>query len=161
MVSSSVSKEGLHIKRPCLLVADLERALKVYRDILGFHLDYQSEASPNSYLYTVFGLPKEAKLTFAALNSECETRALAFAEVKGIDLPPPTIPRRTGIVIRVRDLDRVISQIRALGLLTVEPHSFDAPPNLRFSERGFCDYDGHLIVLYEVREIPALMAKGN
>lgn len=150
MNESSVSQEGLHIKRPCLAVADLERALKVYRDILGFSLDYLSEASSNSYLYTVFGFPKEAKLTFAALNSEYETRALALTEVKGVDLPPPTTPQRAAIVIRVRDLDRIMSQICALGLPTIEPHSFDAPPNLRFSERGFCDYDGHLIVLYEV-----------
>ena len=58
---------SLHLKRPCLLVADLDRSLTLYRDCLGFRLDYVGEADADSYLYKVFQLPAEAKMRFAAV----------------------------------------------------------------------------------------------
>jgi catechol 2,3-dioxygenase-like lactoylglutathione lyase family enzyme len=143
----------LHIKRPCLIVADLERSLVLYRDILGFRLDYISAASPNSYLYPVFGLPEQAKLTFAALSTESEPRALALTEVKGIELTPPSPPYRTALVIRVSNLAATIEKIRDLQLPVIEPNSFTTPPNLQFTEQAFCDRDAHVIMLYQMREI--------
>ena len=140
----------LHIKRPCLLVADLERSLTIYRDILGFKLIYTSGASPDSYLYTIFKLPSTAKLKFAAFDTEYESRALALTEVKGIDLPLPNPPYRTAMVIEVGKLAPTIAKIRQLGLEIVKPNSFTTPPNLCFTEQAFYDYDGHLIMLYEV-----------
>ena len=143
----------LHIKRPCLIVADLERSLTLYRDILGFRLDYVSTASPNSYLYSVFGLPEQARLTFAALSTESEPRALALTEVKGIELTPPSLPYRVALVIRVSNLTDAIERIRNLQLPVVEPNSFTTPPNLHFTEQAFRDYDAHVIMLYEMQEI--------
>ncbi len=150
---TSINDNGLHLKRPCLAVADLERSFTVYRDILGFTLDYRSEADLNSYLYQVFGFPPEAQLTFAAFNSEYETRVLALTEVKGIVLPLPTIPQRLALVIRVGDVESVIIKLQELGLKTVASHTFTAPPNLRFIEQAFWDYDGHLVVLYDVKAL--------
>ncbi|NET35747.1 MAG: VOC family protein [Cyanothece sp. SIO1E1] len=146
-------KAGLHVKRPCLLVADLERSLKLYRDILGFTLDYMSAADPESYLYKVFQIPAQAQLTFAALNTEHEIRAIALTEVKGVPLPPLPLPHRVGIVIQVNDVSAVIAQMIKLGLTIVEPSFFTAPPNLSFTEQGFYDFDGHLIVLYETKVV--------
>jgi catechol 2,3-dioxygenase-like lactoylglutathione lyase family enzyme len=151
--TSSLNSDGLHLKRPCLAVADLARSLSLYQNLLGFRLDYLSEASPTSYLYPVFGLPKHAQLTFATLSTDYEPRSLALTEVKGIDLPPPTLPHRAATVIRVRDLKTTIQQIQELGLEAIDPSSFTAPPNLQFTEQAFCDWDGHLIVLYDVKEI--------
>lgn len=150
MIDSDNKFNQLHIKRPCLLVADLQRSLTVYRDILGFKLVYQSEASSDSYLYSIFKLPDTAKLTFAAFDTKDEPRALALTEVKGIELPPPTPPYRTAIIIRVGDLASTIAQIRQLNLEIVKPNSFTTPPNLYFTEQAFYDDDGHLIMLYEV-----------
>ncbi|NJP10873.1 MAG: VOC family protein [Leptolyngbyaceae cyanobacterium RU_5_1] len=144
-------KEGLHLKRPCLLVADLERALTIYQDILGFRLDYVAEASATSYLYKVFQIPAQATLTFATLSTERELRAIALTEVKGIELPRPTPPYPIGIVIQVSDLAMAIQQIQSLELEVVQPSYFTAPPNLAFTEQGFYDFDGHLIILYEVK----------
>ncbi|MBW4621047.1 MAG: VOC family protein [Cyanosarcina radialis HA8281-LM2] len=148
----SVDERGLHIKRPCLAVADLERSLAVYRDILGFRLDYLSDASPESYLYSLFGFPKHARLKFAALSTEYELRALALTEVKGVDLPPPTTPHRAAVVIQVRELAPTIQTIQDLGLKVIEPNYFQVPPNLLFTEQAFCDRDGHLIMLYDVKQ---------
>ena len=143
----------LHLKRPCMLVADLQRSLTLYRDILGFKLDYIGEASPESYLYTVFQLPSQSQLTFAALSTDREPRALALTEVKGITLQSPLPPYRIGVVIQVPDVTDTIQRIHALELPIVPSSSFTAPPNLAFTEQGFHDFDGHLIILYETRTI--------
>lgn len=150
MSSSDNNFNQLHIKRYCLLIADLKRSFTIYRDILGFKLIYQSEASPDSYLYSIFKLPNTAKVTFAAFDTEYEPRALALTEVKGIELPSPSPPYRTAMVIRVGKLAPAIEQIRQLNLEIVKPNSFTTPPNLCFTEQAFYDYDGHLIMLYEV-----------
>lgn len=145
------AKTGLHLKRPCLLVADLERSLTLYRDVLGFRLDYVGEASPASYLYKVFQIPSGAQLRFAALSTEHEVRSLALTEVKGSDLPKYPMPYRAGTVIQVSDVAPIIEKVAALGLTTVEPSFFTAPPNLAFTEQGFYDFDDQLIVLYETK----------
>lgn len=148
--SASLVENGVHFKRPCIAVADLERSLTIYRDLLGFKLVYVSEASPQSYLYSVFGFPENAKLKFAALSTEYEPRAIALTEVQGIELPPPSKPRRLGLVIRVANLKQTIDKIRQLGLEVIEANSFSTSEELMFTEQGFCDYDGHLIILYQV-----------
>ena len=144
------SLSSLHLKRPCLLVADLDRSLTLYRDCLGFHLDYVGVADPDSYLYPVFQLPKEAQLRFAALSTDQEPRALALTEVKSFPLPKPVIPHRGATVIRVPALASVLPQLTTLGLSPIQASSFSTPPNLTFTEQAVCDFDGHLIVLYEV-----------
>ena len=143
---------SLHLKRPCLLVADLERSLTLYRDCLGFRLDYVGNADPESYLYPVFQLPAKAQLRFAALSTEQEPRALALTEVKGVTLPAPPSPYRGATVIRVPTLASVLPQLRALGLSPITASSFSTPPRLTFTEQAVCDFDGHLIVLYEVQQ---------
>ena len=141
---------SLHVKRPCLLVADMERSLALYRDILGFQLVYMEEASPGSYLYPAFEIPESAKLKFAAFDTESEPRAFALVEVKGIELPPPAPPYRVGTVLRVPSVAETIEKVRSLGLQIVRSNTFSAPPNLQFTEQVFRDRDGHSIVLYEV-----------
>jgi len=145
----STVKAGLHLKRPCLLVSDLQRALALYQGILGFRLDYVGEASPDSYLYPVFKIPAHAKLAWAALSTDHEPRAIALTEVKGIDLPRCEPPHQIGIVIQVSKLSTVMQHIQTLCLEVIPPNSFTAPPNLMFTEQGFYDFDGHLIILYE------------
>jgi len=103
-------------KRITLVVADIERSLKIYRDILGF-----------------------------TLNS------LELTEVKGCDLPERNGIHMTASVIKVADLKVAISQIETLGLETTEPTT-DSNDNFSFSEQAFVDFDGHLVVLYEIIE---------
>jgi hypothetical protein len=141
--------ENLLIKRPCLTVADLKRSLSIYQDILGFKLIYQSNAEPDSYLYSVFDLPPQAKLTFAALSTKNNPRALALTEVKKIQLSVSQNCYSCALVIEVSELQSKIEQIRQLNLNIVRPNHFTTENNLSFIEQAFCDYDGHIIMLYE------------
>jgi len=141
---------SLLYKRITLVVADIERSLTIYRDILGFSVNSIKDSDNDSYSYPVFKIPKEAKIRFATLDSPTQERTIGLTEIKGIELPKPTGgPIMTASVIKVGDLKDVIEKIKGLGLETTEPET-DGNDNFTFLEQAFIDFDGHLIVLYEI-----------
>ncbi len=145
---------GATFKRVTLVVADLDRSLRIYRDILGFDLDGISASGPDSYSYPVFRIDKSAKIRFATLSAgDLQVRTLGLTEVKGMALPSPaqTRPLMAASVIRSRDIARDFEKLEALGLETTEPKFVDGR-EFDFWERAFVDFDGHLVVLYQVVE---------
>lgn len=145
----SSAEEGVLFKRSNFVVADIDRSLTVYRDILGFSVfGTIEESSEDSYSYPVFKIPKEAKIRFVALNSPSQERTLALTEVSGIELPKPQTPLMSGVVIRVDDLATTIKQVQNLKLETTEIKVVESP-RINYKEQAFLDFDGHLIVLYE------------
>lgn len=143
---------GSYFKRATLLVADMDRALQVYRDVLGFELEGITESGPDSYSYPVFQLPKAARLRFAHLNAGKEQiHTLALEEVTGIELPRPEPPYVSTMVIRVPDLQEVYEGLEALGLEVLEPKTIEVP-QVSFIEGAFIDFDGHLVVIYQLLE---------
>lgn len=140
-------------KRINLCVSDLERSLKIYRDILGFTVDYQKDSKEDSYSYPVFTFPKEAKLRFATLNTASQERTFALTEVTGIELPPMPVPRMVAAVINCPAFDEVLEKVAAAGLEVVEPQILpDLDGNAKGRESAFIDPDGHLIVLYVLND---------
>jgi catechol 2,3-dioxygenase-like lactoylglutathione lyase family enzyme len=142
---------ALAFKRTNIVVADLERSLKVYRDILGFTVDYMKDSASDSYSYPVFGFPRAAKLRFATLNSPTQERTLAITEVTGAKLPTPPRPHLSAMVVNCADFDAVVAKVRALGLEVVPEETLkdlDGKPKGR--ETAFVDPDGHLVVLYKL-----------
>lgn len=142
---------AVQIKRPNLVVADLERALTVYRDILGFQVFAITPSGPDSYSYPVFRFPESAKLRMATLNTDTGVRILALTELNGARLPERPLPHRHAIVIEVRGIEDIITRVRAAGLTVVPPRSSKTPEGQTFIEQAFEDHDGHLVVLYELR----------
>lgn len=140
----------VEFRRANLVVTDIDRALQVYRDVLGFMVDGVSESSPQSYSYPVFQFPQQAKLRFATLSTNSQLRTLALTEVKGVTIERPPVPHLAALVIRVDDIEAVILAVRALGLDTVPPIRAETPEGDGFVEQAFVDFDGHLIVLYQL-----------
>ncbi len=140
---------SLFYKRVTLVVADMERSLKVYGDILGFKTNYIKDSADDSYSYPVFKIPKNAKIRFGAFDSPTQERTLGLTEVKGCELPKPSGVIMSASVIKVENLSTVIGKIKALGLETTELTT-DSNDHFSFSEQAFIDFDGHLIVLYEI-----------
>lgn len=152
---------GAHFKRVTLVVADIDRALTIYRDVLGFTVDEVSESSASSYSYPVFKIDPAAKIRFATLSAGPEqVRTLALTEVKGMELPSPGRPFMTASVIRVDDLDATFERLEALGLETVPAKIAERPGEFRFVERAFVDFDGHLIVLYQMLPLEESKVEG-
>lgn len=136
-------------KRITLCVADLERSLKIYRDILGFTVNYIQPSDKDSFSYPVFNIPNEADLNFATLDSPTQERTLALTEIKGVALPKLSGIHMNASVIKVDDLKGVISKVKELGLKTTDIKT-DENEYATFIEQAFVDFDGHLIVLYQL-----------
>ena len=143
--------DGANFKRVTLVVSDLERSLEIYRDILGFTLDGIMESSEASYSYPVFDIDPKATIRFATLSAGPEqVRTMALTEITGMELPKPGRPYMTASVIRVGDIKETFGKLEALGLKTVPPKIAERPGEFKFVEQAFVDFDGHLIVLYQM-----------
>lgn len=150
-MSSEPHGSGLRLQRPNLVVADLERALRFYRDILGFHVDFEKDSESDSYSYPVFEIPADARLRFCVLSANPEQpRSLALTEIRGIKLPEPTLPRRHALVLNVGHIDRVLDKSRAEGLQVYREERLETNDGRIGREIGIVDHDGHLIVIYKI-----------
>ncbi len=148
--SSLVSYELPHYKRVNLVVADLDRSLTIYQDILGFLPGNISNSPLDSFSYPVFNFPPQARMRYTYLGEPGENRVLGLTEVKNVTLPRPTSsPHMTASVLGVTDLPGKITRLKALGL-EVTASKTTGGSEFRFMEQAFTDYDGHLIVLYEI-----------
>lgn len=140
---------ALEFKRNTLVVADYQKSLKIYCDILGFTVNYINVSAADSYSYPVFNIPPEAIATFVALDSPTQERTFALTEIIGIDLPKPKDTRMSVSVIKVDDLRSTITKLKALDLETLEIRK-DTTNGRSYIEQGFVDFDGHLILLYQL-----------
>ena len=147
---TSTEIEYPHVKRPNLVVSDLSRSLRIYRDILKLTASDISDYGADSYSYPVFNIPKGVPIRGVTLHEPGEQRVLALTELSSIDLPAPAnAPHMSAIVIGVVDLEKKFEQIAALGLTVTAP-KIASGADFDFIEQAFVDFDGHLIVLYEV-----------
>ena len=145
-----VSYKMPHIKRPNLVVTNLERSLTIYRDVLGLGASAPSVSGPDSFSYPVFNIPKGTPMRSLTLHEDAEQRVLALTELKGFDLPRPvSAPFLSTVVIGIDDLEGKFEKIKALGL-TVTETRIAGGADFKFIEQAFVDFDGHLIVCYEV-----------
>jgi catechol 2,3-dioxygenase-like lactoylglutathione lyase family enzyme len=141
---------GVRFQRGNHVVADLDRALALYRDVLGFEVTFTLPPNPDSYSYPVFDVPAKAVMRFCVLSTATQERVMALTEIKGIDLSPLPHPRRSAIVLEVGDPDAVMAGARALGL-TMYPEEVLRTKDGRIGrEIGIVDADDNLIVIYKI-----------
>lgn len=142
-------EHDLDVQRPHLLVGDFERAMRVYRDILGFKVNFFVDALPR-VPWEMFCLPPEATCRVAFLSEGSGVfGTLAMTEAKGVELPRPQPPYRCTIIIEVREglLFPMVEKLKALGLEMGEPLRLDGPPR---TDITFSDFDGNRILLFEI-----------
>lgn len=148
--SPAAAYELPHVKRPNLVVADLDRSLKIYRDTLRLTASEPSVSGANSFSYPVFKIPRGTPMRSLTLSEPGEERVLALTEVHLPDLPRPSnAPHMSAVVIGISDLAEAFEKLEALGLETTETRIAEGA-DFRFIEQAFVDYDGHLIVCYEI-----------
>lgn len=142
----------IRFQRANFVVANLERSLTFYRDVLGFGVEFTLGHNPDSYSVPVFEIPEGAELGFAALNTPTQPRVMALTEVGKVDLAPVPHPRRAAIVLDIDDPDAVMDGARALGLHVYEEAVLHTKDGRVGREIGIVDFDDNLVVIYKILE---------
>jgi hypothetical protein len=139
---SSGDYDGAYYKRQLYVVTNMERALTLWRDVLGLQPGEITISGPNSYSREVFNIPARATMRFCTLS--------ALLEVKGVRLPAKNGIRTTGAVINANGrLDAIIGSARTMGLTIFGPRVLTSQGQGEGIEQGFLDWDGNVIVLYQ------------
>ena len=141
-----------YVHRSNFVVADLDRAFKLYRDVLGFKVDTVLPIKPDSFMYTFFGIPRGAPARIAFLSSpESRFGAIGMTEVRGVPLPPRTEPYPSVLIVEIQKRIEATRQ----KALAAEPRLPDVGEILELtnpSRREFpvTDYDGHRIIVMQL-----------
>jgi catechol 2,3-dioxygenase-like lactoylglutathione lyase family enzyme len=141
---------SIRFQRGNFVVADMDRALRFYRDVLGFTVEYIQGHNPDSYSIPVFAMPDGVELGFCTLNSSTQPRVMALTEVKNVPLSPVPHPRRSAIVLEAEDPDAIIAGARALGLHVYDEEQLLTPDGRVGREIGIVDFDDNLVVIYKI-----------
>ena len=146
---------GIHaspdLKRINLIVSDLDRSLEIYRDVIGMEVFEIKNSKKGSYAYKVFNLPKNAEMRFASLNVGSKSRGFSLTEIKNTELPSLDGIKMTTAVIQVEGLREIYKKIVKMNLNSTAIDEDLTPEGEIFAEFSFTDYDGHLVVLYELK----------
>jgi catechol 2,3-dioxygenase-like lactoylglutathione lyase family enzyme len=142
---------GLMVKRVALLVADVDRSIALFRDILGFTLvqDKRGPDSPDDE--KTFNIPKGSLVRTAKLNtSDEQIRVLGLFQVAGYKGRDRAEPHDQGLVIRVNRIDDIHAKLKAAGYAIINFKNLTTSDGDKGRELFFLDADGHLIVCYEI-----------
>ncbi len=139
------------LKRINLIVSDLDQSLGIYRDVIGMEVFEIKNSEKGSYAYKVFNLPEDADMRYASLNIGSETRGFSLTEIKNAELPSLDGIKMTTAVIQVKGLREIYDKIIDMNLYSTEIDEDTTPEGITFAEFSFTDYDGHLVVLYELK----------
>ena len=139
------------LKRINLIVSDLDQSLGIYRDVIGMEVFEIKNSEKASYAYKVFNLPEDADMRYASLNIGSKTRGFSLTEIKNAELPSLDGIKMTTAVIQVKDLREIYDKIINMNLDFTEIDEDTTPEGITFAEFSFTDYDGHLVVLYELK----------
>ena len=104
-----------------------------------------------SYAYDVFNLPEDAEMRYASMNIGSKTRGFSLTEIKNAELPSLDGIKMTTAVIQVEGLREIYKQIVDMNLNSTAIDEDLTPEGEIFAEFSFTDYDGHLVVLYELK----------
>lgn len=141
-------RHDLQVHRPNILVGDLERSLRLYRDVLGFRVDFELDAL--DVATEMFGLPRDTPMRMAFISEgKGAFGSLALSEAKGVSIPRNAAPYPFCVIIEVREgrLQPILAEVRELGLEVGQAFELDQPKR---TDVTITDPDGHRIVLFEL-----------
>ena len=141
---------GVRFQRGNHVVANLDLALRFYRDVLGFDVTFTLPHNPESYSFPVFDIPGQAQMRFCVLSTTTQERVMALTEITNVPLAAVPHPRRSAIVVEVDDPDTVMDGARALGLTVYDEAVLLTKDGRRGREIGIVDFDDNLVVIYQI-----------
>lgn len=144
------TQRAVRFQRANFVVSDLDRALELYRDILGMQLEFMKDSEDDSYSYPVFEIDRSSKLRFAVLSTPDQPRVMALTEVSNPGVMPQSLPRRAAIVLEMPDLDGVLADCERHGFVAYPEERLETHDGRSGREIGIVDDDGNLVVLYYI-----------
>lgn len=137
----------------CYQVADLERSLAFYRDLLGFEQIWQ-RVNEEEYVRRIVGQPN-ATLHQAMLRFPGSDHNLELIDYRGVDRTPvdtnPVNPGTAHICLLVRDVRAFYDKLVAAGVASVsEPVAVTSGPNAGRLAVYMIDPDGFRLELLGV-----------
>lgn len=141
-------------QRTNYVVTDLDRALVLYRDILGMTVEFMHDSEPDSYSYPVFEIDKQAQLRFCVLSTATQPRVMALTEIRRIDIPATPMPRRAAIVLDVPNIDEVLAGCAKADFHVYPEEQLVTHDGRTGREIGLVDDDGNLVVIYHIETHP-------
>lgn len=150
--ASDAAYDGALFRRGNIVVSDLDRAYTLWIDLLGMQVDTLFTQDADSLAYDLFNVPKTARTRFATLNAGPEQpRTLGIYEVTGVPLEGQDGIRRGSVVINANGrLDAIRAALPGMGLSMLREKTLVTVDGQVGIETGFYDWDGNLIVLYEL-----------
>ena len=142
----------MRFERANYLVSNKERALLLYRDILGMSLDFMKVSEKDSYSYDVFDIDDSIAIEFALLSYQDQARVMALTILGDGNLEKNPLPRRAAICIEVDDVDDAVSKCNENGFHCYGEDHLITHDGREGKEVGILDDDGNLIVIYKIEK---------
>ncbi len=140
-----------YVHRSNLVVADIDRALTLYRDILGFRVDRALPVNPGNFMYEFFGIPAEAQVRIAFLATpDGRFGAIGMTEVKGVPLPPRAKPYESVLIVEVQKRIEAVHEKALAATPKLEVGRILELTNPARREFPVTDYDGHRIIVMQL-----------
>ena len=143
-------KDTIRFQRANNVVANLDRALALYRDIFDMTVEFMHESEPDCYSYTFFDIDKAAKIRFCVLSTATQPRVMALTEITGVDLEQPPMPRRSAIVLEAPNFDRIIAQCTEAGFQVLPQAELVTDDERVGRQCGVVDADGNITLIYQI-----------
>lgn len=146
-------QNALRFQRANFVVTNLDRSLTLYRDVLGFNVDFTKDSPEVSYSYDVFEIDRDQPIRFAVLSTASQVRVLALTELPGATLDAVPMPRRSAIVLDVGDVDAVVAGARDVGCHVYPEEELVTHDGRIGREVGLVDFDQNLVVIYHIPHV--------
>ena len=136
-----------NIRRTTLVVANIDRSLAFYSDLLGFTAGAVRTLNTEGSGYLLFDIPRHLRARFVTLSAgETQREILGLIESPSYTSKRPMGDRSAALVVKLPvALEEIVPRLAAAGATVLSPSA--AAGN---KEQAVLDPDGHLVLLYEL-----------
>ncbi len=149
--AATADDPSIILKRVPIVVSDMEKSLKLYRDILKLTVETDKKMKPDAHDEKVFNVPAGGMTRSVKFNITPEQiRAVGLFEVKGYKGKDPKGVHDHGIVFRTTRMDDILAQVKTGGYRIIDFVDLTTSGGEKGRELSMLDPDGHLVLVYQV-----------
>ena len=155
LVAGDGEYRGSYFKRAVFVVSDLDRSLALWRDVLKFEPNPVNDLTgEDSYVFDLMNVPDGSVVRTVSFDAgEHQVRTMLLLEVPDTaPLPADRVHRSTVVVNANGRFNEIIASVEALQLELKQPNTFVTADGDAAIEQGFVDWDGNLVLVYEIRD---------